>query len=85
MFPNPSEAKGELRPQNVQLDFCRTHFEPKFRGHRGTIHTHISLEFMAGTTGLEPATSAVTGQRSNQLSYVPTGCVGGSRETEWTG
>ena len=30
------------------------------------------LECMAGTTGLEPATSAVTGQRSNQLSYVPT-------------
>jgi hypothetical protein len=26
---------------------------------------------MAGTTGLEPATSAVTGQRSDQLSYVP--------------
>ena len=31
----------------------------------------IYLGFMAGTTGLEPATSAVTGQRSNQLSYVP--------------
>ena len=29
------------------------------------------LEGMAGTTGLEPATSAVTGQRSNQLNYVP--------------
>jgi hypothetical protein len=29
------------------------------------------LEKMAGTTGLEPATSAVTGQRSNQLNYVP--------------
>ena len=27
---------------------------------------------MVGTTRLEPATSAVTGQRSNQLSYVPT-------------
>ena len=27
---------------------------------------------MAGSTGLEPAASAVTGQRSNQLNYVPT-------------
>jgi hypothetical protein len=26
---------------------------------------------VAGTTGLEPAASAVTGQRSNQLNYVP--------------
>ena len=35
---------------------------------------HRALSFagnMAGTTGLEPATSAVTGQRSNQLNYVP--------------
>src|SRR5438270_13886622 len=31
------------------------------------------FESVAGTTGLEPATSAVTGQRSNQLNYVPTG------------
>jgi hypothetical protein len=29
------------------------------------------LERMAGTTRLELATSAVTGQRSNQLNYVP--------------
>ena len=26
---------------------------------------------VAGVTGLEPATSGVTGQRSNQLSYTP--------------
>src|SRR5271155_2249211 len=33
---------------------------------------HNSFKRMAGTTGLEPAASAVTGQRSNQLNYVPT-------------
>jgi hypothetical protein len=30
-----------------------------------------NLKKMAGTTRLELATSAVTGQRSNQLNYVP--------------
>jgi hypothetical protein len=35
------------------------------------------LNFMAGTTGLEPAASAVTGQRSNQLNYVPACAVSG--------
>ena len=34
-------------------------------------HSLTALERMAGTTGLEPAASAVTGQRSNQLNYVP--------------
>ena len=28
---------------------------------------------LAGSTGLEPAASAVTGQRSNQLNYDPLG------------
>ncbi|SRR5579885_1167976 len=29
------------------------------------------LKLLAGTTGLEPAASCVTGMRSNQLNYVP--------------
>ena len=30
---------------------------------------------MAGTTGLEPATSCVTGMHSNQLNYAPAGWI----------
>jgi hypothetical protein len=37
------------------------------------------LKNMAGTTGLEPATSDVTGRRSNQLNYVPANKVGSLR------
>ena len=44
---------------------------PRFPCHYRSIRSVNHLECMAGTTGLEPATSAVTGQRSNQLSYVP--------------
>ena len=31
---------------------------------------------LAGVTGLEPAASGVTGQRSNQLSYTPEASLG---------
>ena len=31
----------------------------------------LLLRKLAGSTGLEPAASAVTGQRSNQLNYDP--------------
>ena len=36
---------------------------------------------MAGSTGLEPAASAVTGQRSNQLNYDPAFVYIGLAET----
>jgi hypothetical protein len=40
------------------------------------------LKGMAGTTGLEPAASAVTGQRSNQLNYVPTRQINNMRNRQ---
>jgi hypothetical protein len=45
----------------------------KFVGNRfaGAEPFCMVLKRMAGTTRLELATSAVTGQRSNQLNYVP--------------
>ena len=43
-----------------------------FCNHKGLAEKSVSgLLRMAGTTRLELATSAVTGQRSNQLNYVP--------------
>jgi hypothetical protein len=38
---------------------------------------------MAGAAGLEPVTSAVTGQRSNQLSYAPA-LGNGTLKKNWT-
>src|SRR5271155_2803854 len=40
---------------------------------------------MAGATGLEPATSGVTGRRSNQLSYAPTASTWAGSPTPPTG
>ena len=34
-------------------------------------HLLVGLFTLAGATGLEPATSGVTGRRSNQLNYAP--------------
>ena len=33
--------------------------------------TYLAENSMAGSTGLEPATSGLTGRRSNQLNYDP--------------
>ena len=37
----------------------------------GSLRAKPSDQYLAGPTGLEPATSGVTGQRSNQLNYDP--------------
>ena len=45
-------------PRRVRLSRCK-------------LRQSKAIEPMAGATGLEPATSGVTGRRSNQLSYAP--------------
>ena len=57
---------GSLKRAQKGLETC------PFRAPNGFNEIRLSaLERMAGTTRLELATSAVTGQRSNQLNYVP--------------
>ena len=57
---------------------CRNDWKAGEKGVEGfsdvlqlTCHFHGLSKGMAGTTGLEPAASAVTGQRSSQLNYDP--------------
>ncbi len=60
----PMAQKMPRTPRNKARS-PRNHPGPDFRG-RGSY-----ISSLAGATGLEPATSAVTGQRSNLLSYAP--------------
>ena len=69
-FPDYKEStlrkwSGDGGMKDTIVPSCSTMFLPIFRE---------LLKGMAGTTGLEPAASAVTGQRSNQLNYVPGFC-----------
>ena len=59
MIYQPSYAKASEGTPSPKMRF-RVACHPKPAGRR-----------VAGVTGLEPAASGVTGQRSNQLSYTP--------------
>ncbi len=53
-----------VQPHDALLPTFKRSTEPNNPGRESSVPK-------AGATGLEPATSAVTGQRSNQLSYAP--------------
>ncbi len=79
-FPHPQSRKDHYRKEDkpscgsvVWKFFKRTIDIAEYRNGKDDVNPakNRGLEGMAGTTGLEPAASAVTGQRSNQLNYVP--------------
>jgi hypothetical protein len=72
MVPDLGQEGEEKYPRTVQWRAYWTFIGPWFICRCGCHLILNLLESMAGTTGLEPATSAVTGQHSNQLNYVPT-------------
>src|SRR5690348_13310155 len=57
----PTQQSTNLLPKDAEIS-CRSNRLIKAWSCAGK---------MAGVAGLEPVTSAVTGQRSNQLSYTP--------------
>jgi hypothetical protein len=68
-------AIAELFASNLELAGVRARRRNPERSRRTSLgQTFLKMPLskrMAGSTGLEPAASAVTGQRSNQLNYDP--------------
>ena len=79
--PMPADTRAAAKVWNdAMTDVIQDAREPQQKRVLADVSaaTHKKRKFvdskrkrMAGTTGLEPATSDVTGRRSNQLSYVP--------------
>ena len=57
----------------MKIDFFSTQMHPicTRKKKKGLAYLTNPLNLLAGATGLEPATSGVTGRRSNQLNYAP--------------
>jgi hypothetical protein len=66
---------GSRKDQRSPGTIARTDGKRYMEGPAGGNHQRLRGLCEAGATGLEPATSGVTGRRSNQLSYAPQGGV----------
>jgi hypothetical protein len=65
-----SEARGKI-PANCAAAGLLDHYRTRICLSLQSPFDSKSSRIMAGTTGLEPATSAVTGQRSDQTELRP--------------
>ncbi len=68
-FPYPFSIKAETSLKQINSPSTLMPVWPRM-GAQGYFRV-MFRGGMAGVTGLEPAASGVTGQRSNQLSYTP--------------
>jgi hypothetical protein len=67
MYPLGPEVCARIAKWQLNKSLGKSSFE-------GRLKTEVIEKIdsvLAGTTGFEPATSDVTGRRSNQLNYVP--------------
>ena len=69
----PADGNGILSAWTVSLNPSTTasEIDPTNENRPDAESAPDLVGSMAGVTGLEPATSGLTGQRSNQLSYTP--------------